>query len=688
VNRLKACGVSHFSIPGCMHDFFMDDEEGEVWMVSMYHKGLNKPDWEIIMPSASTLNDPPKPVAALASAFAGLSLFHEDDAQGDAVRARIDAFAREHRDHPERTHVCVPDYTYINVGTNRAHDPSPVPVASASFGTRNVSAAKETPALWHQRLGHTNMRHLEQLVRLNKIKGINVPKTQLRKFCDHRCEICIMAKHARSPFHSKPQRATRPLVALHCDLCGPYPVPTIGGGYFTQTVLDEYASYAGGSILKKKSDGPEELKRLILAWEAETGKKVTTLYTDRGGEFINDHLRDWFLARGIKHIFSTPRTPEENGKAERVNMTINDFVRALLYQYALYLPLWGHAYLYAIMIYNSMLNKRLGMSRQEAFNGTIPDVSNFRTFGCKVYARVPETARNKLSPKSQIGIFLGPESQGPGYKVLTYNPELQRDKYQVRIFRDIVCFEDLKATSGVQESSELHWGGNIPMPRNPEPEAPAPPELESLTGVPEAPLPSATELARILRGQVTKPVGNGPEGYSMNSNLKKPLQMMPALQAMPLLQGHEPSPSCAEPGGGMQTQDLMVESTSGDTHNVENTAPTLAPSSSEEPLPVARPGVQQPSGQVMQEVTPPRTNETIDLSIVPSASPVNRTHDSWARDRAHDPPTVLCPSLLLPLLYPEELFLTHQLVFLTPLNVWHSLILLNLLNLPQCHIHM
>jgi hypothetical protein len=42
----------------------------------------------------------------------------------------------------------------------------------------------------------------------------------------------------------------------------------------------------------------------------------------------------------------------------------------------------------------------------------------------------------------------------------------------------------------------------------------------------------------------------------------------------------------------------------------------------------------------MQEVTPPRTDNTIDLSNVPSASPVNRAHDSWARTRAHDPPTV------------------------------------------------
>jgi hypothetical protein len=74
---------------------------------------------------------------------------------------------------------------------------------------------------------------------------------------------------------------------------------------------------------------------------------------------------------------------------------------------------------YACMIYNVMLNKKHGKSRYECFYGKVPDVSNYRTFGCKVYAHVPESARTKLDPKYQIGIFLGPEMHGPSYKILT-----------------------------------------------------------------------------------------------------------------------------------------------------------------------------------------------------------------------------------------------------------------------------
>jgi hypothetical protein len=135
-----------------------------------------------------------------------------------------------------------------------------------------------------------------------------------------------------------------------------------------------------------------------------------------------------------------------------------------LFQCKLYMPLWGHAITYTCMLYNVRMHKHLKITHEEAFSGKVPDLSNFRTFGCLVYARVADSARKKLDPKSQQGIFLGPETDGLGYKVLTYNEKLKRDKYQVRIFRDIVTFEALKSVCGVQDESQLFWGGGIDLP--------------------------------------------------------------------------------------------------------------------------------------------------------------------------------------------------------------------------------
>jgi len=112
-------------------------------------------------------------------------------------------------------------------------------------------------------------------------------------------------------------------------------------------------------------------------------------------------------------------------------------------------------------LYNVSLCNRLNSTRWEAFYGSLPGLENVHTFGSKVYARVHDEQRKNLDPKSQVGIYLGPEQQGPGYKVLTYNPQLKRDKYQVHIVRDMVTFETLKAVTGARDESQLHWGGGI-----------------------------------------------------------------------------------------------------------------------------------------------------------------------------------------------------------------------------------
>jgi hypothetical protein len=44
----------------------------------------------------------------------------------------------------------------------------------------------------------------------------------------------------------------------------------------------------------------------------------------------------------------------------------------------------------------------------------------------------------------------------------------KKDKYQVRIFRDIICYEKLTVVTGAQDESQLHWGGHIPLPEGEE----------------------------------------------------------------------------------------------------------------------------------------------------------------------------------------------------------------------------
>eukprot|EP01127_Copromyxa_protea_P007151 TRINITY_DN1706_c0_g1_i1.p2 TRINITY_DN1706_c0_g1~~TRINITY_DN1706_c0_g1_i1.p2 ORF type:complete len:134 (+),score=25.74 TRINITY_DN1706_c0_g1_i1:28-402(+) len=54
-----------------------------------------------------------------------------------------------------------------------------------------------------------------------------------------------------------------------------------------------------------------------------------TLRTDNGSEFISKEFQAVLKEKGIKHIFSRPHSPQENGMIERFNKTL----KGLVYKY-------------------------------------------------------------------------------------------------------------------------------------------------------------------------------------------------------------------------------------------------------------------------------------------------------------------------------------------------------------------
>lgn len=77
------------------------------------------------------------------------------------------------------------------------------------------------------------------------------------------------------------------------------------------------------------------LRKTIRVRQACTMRNKTltihTLRTDNGGEYCNKDLSNWRLSKGIRHEFTTPHCPEQNGVAERANRTIREAARNLLH---------------------------------------------------------------------------------------------------------------------------------------------------------------------------------------------------------------------------------------------------------------------------------------------------------------------------------------------------------------------
>ena len=209
----------------------------------------------------------------------------------------------------------------------------------------------ETPALWHQRLGHVNYQYLYQLVRNGLIKGISIHPDELKPTHNHVCEVCVMAKHQRAAASTKDAPAEHPMQILHSDVCV-YPEPALNGERYAVTLLDEHTGYAGIGILHTKDQVEEILKTGITMWETQSGYACKTLFTDRGGEYLGGAFQQWLRSKGIVHHMSPPRTPITNGRAERLNQTLNNSVRAMLLQYNLPKKLWAQALLYAKEILN------------------------------------------------------------------------------------------------------------------------------------------------------------------------------------------------------------------------------------------------------------------------------------------------------------------------------------------------
>lgn len=62
--------------------------------------------------------------------------------------------------------------------------------------------------------------------------------------------------------------------------------------------------------------------------EKSTGKVLKAIRTDNGGEFTSKEFEAYLTAEGVRHELTIPKTPEQNGVAERMNKTLVETARS------------------------------------------------------------------------------------------------------------------------------------------------------------------------------------------------------------------------------------------------------------------------------------------------------------------------------------------------------------------------
>ncbi|KAG8930012.1 hypothetical protein FRC01_003405 [Tulasnella sp. 417] len=212
--------------------------------------------------------------------------------------------------------------------------------APKALSAKTTSVPFET---WHKRLGHMGVTGLKSLIHS---EGLPVTKGTIPSGPkDFKCEACLGGKQHRISFRTSDSRASKRLELIHSELMGPMQTESLGHSLYTLSFLDDYSELGKMYFLPNK-EGSTVLKYLTdyVEWaENHTGEKVKTIRTDGGKEYVNRECQAYLSSKGITHQVTNPKTPEENGRAERYNRTIMETARAMRLDSGLPPTFWAEA---------------------------------------------------------------------------------------------------------------------------------------------------------------------------------------------------------------------------------------------------------------------------------------------------------------------------------------------------------
>ena len=95
--------------------------------------------------------------------------------------------------------------------------------------------------------------------------------------------------------------------------------------------------------MKNKDEVFSNFKEFKALIENHTEKNIKTFRSNNGEEFIANEFKYLCKESGIKRDLSTPYNPQQNGVAERKNITIMEAAREMLHDQDLPMHLWAEA---------------------------------------------------------------------------------------------------------------------------------------------------------------------------------------------------------------------------------------------------------------------------------------------------------------------------------------------------------
>lgn len=156
------------------------------------------------------------------------------------------------------------------------------------------------------------------------------------------CKGYQIGKQSKASHKKLTQIGTsRPLELLHMDLAGPTRTKSLRGKRYFFIVVDDFSRFTWVPFLREKSEAFDEFMLMCKKMQTEKELTIKRIRSDHESEIENHKFSKWWDKMGIKHEFSTPKTPQKNVVAERKNRTLHDMTNVMLTNKGLAKRFWA-----------------------------------------------------------------------------------------------------------------------------------------------------------------------------------------------------------------------------------------------------------------------------------------------------------------------------------------------------------
>jgi hypothetical protein len=191
-----------------------------------------------------------------------------------------------------------------------------------------------------------------------------------------------------------------------------------------------------GCYFYTKNHRPKRPKGILEMGSKRVRIENQKIRSDNRTKFKNSQIEGFLEDEGIKHEFSSPYTPQQNGVVERKNIILLDMARTMLDEYKTPDRFWVEVINTACYSINQLyLHRILNKTSYELLTGKKPNVSYFRVFGSKCFILIKRGRKSKFAHKAVEGFILGYDSNTRAYRVFNKSTGL------VEVSCDIVLDE-------------------------------------------------------------------------------------------------------------------------------------------------------------------------------------------------------------------------------------------------------